>query len=134
MNLKTKARKQREILMKSAQTLQDSDASMVPEFYDIMRYTGNLISVGTRINWKGTVKKAVVDLWDTEANNPDNAPTLWADLLYKDGIRLIPEVITVTTLFMKDELGWWKDELYKSLIDNNVYTPEAYPAGWQLQQ
>jgi hypothetical protein len=106
---------------------------MVPEFYDTMHYTGNLISVGTRINWKGTVKKATVDLWDTETNNPDNAPTLWADLLYKDGIRLIPEVITVTTLFMKDELGWWKDELYKSLIDNNVYTPEAYPAGWQLQ-
>ncbi len=133
MNILEKARKQREILMKSAQTLEDSDASIVPEFYDTMHYNGNLISVGTRINWKGTVKKAAVDLWDTETNNPDNAPTLWADLLYKDGIRLIPEVITVTTLFMKDELGWWKDELYKSLIDNNVYTPEAYPAGWQLQ-
>ena len=30
---------------------------------------------------------------------------------------------------MKDELGWWKNTLYKSTLDNNVWTPEQYPSG-----
>jgi hypothetical protein len=34
--------------------------------------------------------------------------------------------------FAKDELGWREDVLYKSLIDANVWTPEAYPSGWEI--
>lgn len=71
-----------------------------------------------------------VDLWDTAENNPDNAPTLWEDLPYIDGIRIIPEVITVGTAFSKGEQGWWNGALYESQADNNVWTPDAYPAYW----
>lgn len=87
---------------------------------------------GTRINHNGTIKKATVDLWDTIENNPDNAPSLWENVMYKDGDRIIPEVITVTSAFSKDEIGWWNDELYISLVDSNVYTPEQYPQGWAV--
>ena len=75
--------------------------------------------------------RAAVDLWDTKENNPDNAPTLWEDIAYKEGYRIIPETITAGTAFMKDERGWWKDILYKSILDNNVWTPEQYPSGWE---
>lgn len=27
--------------------------------------------------------------------------------------------------------GWWGDTLYKSLLASNVWTPEAYPQGWE---
>ena len=27
--------------------------------------------------------------------------------------------------------GYWGDVLYESLLDNNVWTPEAYPDGWK---
>ena len=33
---------------------------------------------------------------------------------------------------MKDERGWWKNVLYTSLLDNNVWTPEANPSGWAI--
>lgn len=33
--------------------------------------------------------------------------------------------------FLYNECGWWKEELYKSLIDANVYTPDQYAAGWE---
>ena len=81
----------------------------------------------------GILYKAAVDLWGTEANNPENAPTLWEEIQYHEGIRIIPEVITVTTAFAKDELGYWKADgkTYKSLLDANVYTPVAYPQGWE---
>lgn len=39
------------------------------------------------------------------------------------------ENLTAGTAFMKDECGWQKDTLYKSTLDNNVWTPEQYPSG-----
>lgn len=110
----------------------DQTASIAPEVYAVMAYDGSLIKAGTRINWNGTLKRASVDIWDLEINNPDNAPTLWEDIAYKGGIRIIPEVITAGTAFAKGEQGWWGDVLYESVIDNNVWTPEQYPAGWEV--
>lgn len=109
----------------------DKVASECPEIYPMMMYGGALIEHGTRINWNGVLKKAAVDLWDTAENNPDNAPSLWADIQYKDGYRIIPDPITVTTAFAKDECGWWEDELYRSLKDSNVYTPAVRPQDWE---
>lgn len=110
----------------------DATASRAVEFHPEMQYNGSLIPAKTRINWKGVLKRASVDVWDTESNNPDNAPTLWEDIAYKDGFRIIPEIITATLAFKKDECGWWNDNLYQSIIEGNVYTPEQYPSGWEL--
>ena len=132
MNYIEHARKLRPLIVKAAQSLDDKDASEAPEMFGGIQYDGSLIKAGTRINWHGTLKQAAVDLWDTEENAPDNAPTLWQDISYKQGIRIIPATITVTEAFAKGEQGWWRDEVYVSLIDSNVYTPEQYPAGWAL--
>lgn len=133
MNILEKARLQRKNILLSSESLDDKVASTTPELFGKLNENGELVKVGTRINWRGVLKRASVDLWDTKENNPDNAPSLWEDILYKDGIRIIPETITVGTAFMKDELGWYEDTLlYKSLIDNNVWTPTTYPAGWEL--
>lgn len=51
---------------------------------------------------------------------------------YRDGYRIIPEIITTTTMFALDECGWWGDILYKSKLDTNVYTPAQYAAGWEV--
>lgn len=112
----------------------DAIASTAIDVFPTIKEDSALIKVGTRINWNGVLKRAAVDLYDTIENNPDNAPTLWEDINYREGYRIIPETITVGTAFAKDELGWWGDELYKSLIEVNVYTPIAYPAGWEKIQ
>jgi hypothetical protein len=128
---RTEALKLRAAIMQSATSLDDRTASTAPDVFPRLREDGSLISAGTRINWHGVVKKAAVDIWDTAENNPDNAPTLWANIDYKDGYRIIPEVITVTTAFAKDECGWWGDTLYRSVVDNNVYTPAQYAQNWK---
>ena len=115
----------------AAEGLDDATASQMALLFPGLKGDGSLVKSGTRINWNGVVKRAAVDLWDTETNNPDNAPTLWEDLAYIDGIRIIPEVITVGTAFSKGEQGWWNGALYESKADNNVWTPEAYPAYWK---
>jgi hypothetical protein len=113
-------------------SLDDKLASEAPTLYPRLKENGSLILAGTRINWNGTVKRAASDLWDTSENNPDNAPTLWSDLDYKNGYRVIPEVIDVTRAFAKGECGWWNDILYESLADANVYNPEQYSANWKV--
>lgn len=132
MDILEKARMLRKNIVIGSANLEDKVASETPELFGRLNQNGELIKVGTRINWNGTLKRASVDLWDTLENNPDNAPTLWEDITYKKGYRIIPEIITVGTAFNKDELGWWNDVLYKSLLNNNVWTPEQHPSGWEL--
>lgn len=112
----------------------DALASSAINVYPTLKEDGSLISNGTRIYWNGAIKRAAVDLWDTAENNPDNAPTLWENLDYKDGYRIIPEVITVGTAFSLGECGWWNDVLYESILDANVYTPDQYAAGWKIKE
>lgn len=116
----------------AAQSLTDAEASLAPRLFPRLTGEGYLVAVGTRINWNGTIKRAAVDLWDTENNNPDNAPTLWEDLDYINGYRVIPETITAGTAWQSGERGWWDGVLYESTADNNVYTPEQYPDNWTL--
>lgn len=128
---RAKALKIRSMAMEVAVEMTDPEASTLPEMFPRLKQDGSLVSHGTRINWNGTLKKAAVDLWDTEENNPDNAPTLWETIDYVDGYRVIPEVITVTTAFYKGERGMWKGAVYESLQDNNVWNPDQFAAGWK---
>lgn len=128
------ARAWRAQLDKALPAVPDKEASGCVDLYPTLKQDGSLIKAGTRINWGGWLKQATVDLWDTEANDPDHAPTLWAKIQYKDGVRVIPDVITAAEAFALDELGWWDGAIYKSLIAANVYTPDAYPQGWELQE
>lgn len=129
---RAEALKLRAIVEQAAVSLDDKTASEGAMLFPRLKQDNSLIAAGTRINYNGTVKRAAVDLWDTAENTPDKAPALWEDLAYRDGIRIIPDVITAGTAFAKDELGWWGDVLYRSIMDANVWTPEANAAGWEI--
>ena len=134
MITKAKALKIRSLAMESAAAMDDVNASTVPEMFPKLKQDGSLVSAGTRINWNGQLKKASVDLWDTTDNNPDNAPTLWEDINYVNGYRVIPDVITVALAFSTGERGVWKGVVYESMQDNNVWNPEQFAAGWKKIQ
>lgn len=121
----------RAIVEQAAESLDDQTASEGAALFPRLKQDGALVKAGTRINWNGTLKRAAVDLWDTEVNNPDNATALWEDIDYRDGYRIIPQTITAGTAFALDECGWWGDTLYRSTISANVWTPEQYSAGWE---
>ena len=121
----------RAIVEQAAASLDDQTASAGAALFPRLKQDGALVKAGTRINWNGTLKRAAVDLWDTPENNPDNAPTLWADIQYRNGYRIIPDTITVTTAFAEGEYGWRGDVLYKSKASANVYTPEQYAGNWE---
>ena len=124
----------RKLVLAGSASMTDKEVSTAPDVLPRMYYTGELISNGTRINWNGTVKRAASDLWDREDQNPDNAPNLWEDISYREGIRIIPDPITTGLAFAKDELGWWENAIYKSLKADNVYNPSVRPEDWELQK
>jgi hypothetical protein len=134
-----KARRLHTVIVAARKLVDDKTASIAPELFEKMGYERRqqdeeitLIKAGTRINWNGTLKRAAVDIWDTEENNPDNAPALWEDINYKAGHRIIPDVITVGLAFSEGETGWWNDMLYRSKVNANVYTPDTYPNNWEI--
>jgi hypothetical protein len=81
MNMTIKqAKALRAAMIAAASNLNDETASELPMLFDSVKYDGETILAGTRINWNGIVKRAIIDIIDLEENNPDNAPTLWEDL------------------------------------------------------
>ena len=130
---KKEAKALRAAMETAAVSLDDKVASTAAAMFPKLKGDGSLIKAGTRFNIDGVVKRAAVDLWDTKENAPDAAPALWEDLLYRNGIRIIPDVITAGTAFAKGEEGIWKDVVYVSLLDANVWTPDAHPLGWEVK-
>ena len=51
--------------------------------------------------------------------NPNGEPSLWVQPDSTNGYK-------------KGERVVFKGKIYESLIDNNVWSPAAYPAGWKL--
>ena len=78
--------------------------------------------------WKCLQAHTSQDDW-----TPDATAALWVEVAAPGEYREIKENMLSTEAFAKDEIGWWqtKDNLYKSKIANNVYTPESYPDGWE---
>lgn len=129
---RSEALKLRALVEQASASLPDKEASEGAKLFPRLTEGGALVKAGTRINWNGTLKRAAVDLWDRPENNPDNAPTLWEDIAYREGYRIIPETITATLAFAKDECGWWKDKLYESFRDGNCYNPDVTPEWWEV--
>ena len=109
----------------------DITASAAASLYPTLKGDGALVKAGVRINLDGQIYRARADLWDTEQNNPINAPNLWEAVNYKQGYRDIPEQITAENPFTLGERGWWNGQLMESLLEVNVWNPDSYPAGWK---
>ena len=132
---RSEAIEMRRAIEHGAASLSDKEVSLTPEILPRMRYTGKAIEAGTRINWGGKVKSAAVTLWDREDNDPDHAPTMWNNVPYRKGIRVIPENIPTTAPFSEGERGIDADDVvWISKYNNNVYTPKQYAANWTKEE
>ena len=133
MNLIELAQKLRPIVEKAMESVDDKTASTAETLFPRLKGDGSLIAAGTRINWHGTLKRAAVALWDTEENNPDHAPTLWNDIEYREGLRVLTGQIPATNPVQVDEICWYKDAKWRNISGvPSVYLPDEYPNGWEV--
>ncbi len=112
-----------------------AEISLHPDLFPRLKGDGSLIKAGTHINWHGVIKRAANALWDTVENDPDHAPTLWNDIEYREGLRVLTGPIPATNPVQVDEICWYKDEKWKNISGvPSVYLPDEYPEGWEVVQ
>ena len=93
--------------------------------------------VGDRVLYLGTLYKVIQAHTSQYGWEPDITPSLFAkNLIVKDddGEQVdIPEWEQPgsTNPYMKGDKVKFEGKIYQSLIDNNVWSPAAYPQGWE---
>ena len=116
-----------------AETLSDAQALQVPMLFDEFDGNGVAYEVGKRVLYNDILYK-VIQAHTSQADwTPTNAPSLFAKVINETIDGSIPEFEQPgsTNPYMKGDRVIFNGKVYESLIDNNVYSPEAYPAGWK---
>ena len=116
--------------------LSDEQALQVPLMFPKWQ-AGKEYAVGDRVLYLGVLYKVLQAHTSQAGWEPDIAPSLFAkNLIVKDedGEQVdIPEWVQPdsTNPYMTGDKVMFEGKVYQSLIDNNVWSPSAYPQGWQ---
>lgn len=116
-----------------AETLSDAQALQVPMLFDEFDGNGVAYEVGKRVLYNDILYKVIQAHTSQAEWTPVAAPSLFAKVINETIDGSIPEFEQPdsTNPYMKGDRVLFNGKVYESLIDNNVYSPEAYPAGWK---
>lgn len=84
-----------------------------------------------KVLYDGVLYKVLQNHTSQEGWAPTSAPSLFAKVLTSEGEILDWEQPSSTNPYMKGDKVKFKGKIYESVIDNNVWSPEAYPQGWK---
>ena len=62
---------------------------------------------------------------------PEELPAQWGFVWSDDPVHALPFVAISTSPYMKGNCCTEDEQTFRSLIDNNVHAPSAYPQGWE---
>lgn len=127
-----RAKKYRAVAEETVQTLAEDKALEVIDMFP--SWDGNSVAytVGFKARYDGVLYKCLQAHTSQSAWTPTAASSLWAKVLI-----VSPDVIPEweqpdsTNAYMKGDKVKFDGKIYQSLIDNNVWSPSAYAAGWQ---
>lgn len=92
---------------------------------------GHEYKVGDRVVYNGTLYKVLQAHTSQETWTPEDAQSLFAKVLTSESEILPWEQPGSTNPYMKGDKVTYNGKTYESLIDNNVWSPADYPAGWK---
>lgn len=104
-----------------------ANVNLLPEWEPGVQYTA-----GKKLQYGGVVYKVLQTHTSQSGWEPDAAVSLFARVLVPDE-TIIPDWVQPdsTNAYMTGDKVRYNGVVYESLIDNNIWSPEAYPAGWQ---
>ena len=131
MTYTERARALRPYIEKASISLTDEDALQAVELFP-QWVVGHDYVVGERLQYNGVLYR-VVQAHTSQADwTPDITPALFVVVSLDEW----PEFVQPTGVhdsYNKGDKVTFNGKHYISLIDGNVYSPAAYPAGWQEQ-
>jgi hypothetical protein len=131
MTYTERARALRPYIEKASVSLADEDALQAVELFP-QWVTGHAYVVDERLQYKNVLYR-VIQAHTSQADwPPDITPALFAIVSLDEW----PEFVQPTgahDAYKKGDKVTFEGKHYISLIDGNVYSPAAYPAGWQEQ-
>ena len=131
MTYTERARKMRPYIEKAATNLTDDDALQAVKLFP-QWVVEHAYVVGERLQYNGVLYR-VVQAYTSQADwTPDITPALFVVVSLDEW----PEFVQPTgahDAYNKGDKVTFEGKHYISLIDANVYSPAAYPAGWQEQ-
>lgn len=112
-------------------TLSDDVALLIPEVYPAWSGNGVEYKKDMRVTYNTVLYKVLQDHTSQETWTPTDAPSLFVKVLTSDNEILDWEQPSADNAYMKGDKVKYNGKVYESLIDNNVWAPDAYPAGWK---
>ena len=111
----------------------DAVALTIQEFYDIWE-VGVTYEVGRYLQCKSILYKVLQPHTSQETWTPDVTASLYAKVLIDPTEETIPdwEQPDSTNAYMTGDKVRFEGVVYESTIDNNIWSPTAYPAGWKI--
>ena len=132
MTLTELAYKLRPYIEKAAQYLDDQDSLEASVLFPKWS-AGVAYSKGMKVRYNEILYSVLTDHTSQADWTPDIAPSLFAKVLIPDP-NVIPEweQPDSTNAYMTGDKVVYNGTVYESTIDNNVWSPDAYPAGWRV--
>ena len=131
MTLLELAQKLRPLIEKAAISLNDEDALEAVNLFPNWE-PSHIYEKDERVRFEGILYRCLQPHTSQDAWIPTAAPSLWVKVLIPD-----PDVIPEweqpdsTNAYMKGDKVMFEGVAYESLIDNNIWSPAAYPGGWK---
>jgi hypothetical protein len=111
----------------------DAVALTIQEFYDIWEI-GVTYEVGRYLQYKSVLYKVLQPHTSQETWTPDVASSVYAKVLIDPSGETIPEweQPDSTNAYMTGDKVRFEGVVYESTIDNNIWSPTAYPQAWRV--
>lgn len=114
------------------ETIPDEEVESVKVLFPHWK-VGVQYETNARIRFTDNIYKVLQAHTSQEDWMPDVAVSLYAPLLIDEETNEILEWVQPdsTNPYMIGDRVIFEEKIYESLIDNNTWSPAAYPAGWQ---
>ena len=135
MTLIEKARALRRKIETLSASLDDEQALETVELFPIWK-ADTVYAAGDRVRYNDVLYKVLQGHTSQADWTPDTAVSLFTRVLIPEpSIIHVWEQPTSTNAYMTGDRVYYptaQDDVYESLIDNNVWSPTAYPQGWKV--
>lgn len=134
MTPQEKARALRPLLVKASASLSDEDALEAVELFEVWA-ADTEYTVDQRVRHGYKLYRCVQSHTSQSGWEPDKTPALWTEVAKPGEIPVWKQPTGAQDAYNKGDKVHYPDAdgpVYVSTIDNNVWSPDAYPQGWEV--